>query len=198
MRIVNKCREFQEKWGGRLPSSNGFVLTVQMNKTYSSKWMTVQWTAYITSILTVQMDDGPRDRPCYVNLDRSTVQWTAYVTSIWTVQVVDGPMDRQCYANLDRIYYSNLDPLKLRLWTVILDCPKMRLWTVILEWPKLRLWTVILDGPNLRPSPNRILQCAALLAAEGRLSLARCLIVRPDANSSELSYRYCILLHHLS
>ena len=27
------------------------------------------WTAYDTSIWTVQVDDGPMDRPCYVNLD---------------------------------------------------------------------------------------------------------------------------------
>ena len=35
-----------------------------------SKWTMVQWTAYVTSILTVQMNDSPMDRPCYVNLDR--------------------------------------------------------------------------------------------------------------------------------
>ena len=99
----------------------------------------------------VQMDDGPMDRLCYVNLDcpngrRSngppmlrqfgpskwtTVQWTVHVTSIWTVQMDDGPMDRLCYVNLDgpldRLYYGNLDRPKLRLWTVILDCPKIRL-----------------------------------------------------------------------
>ena len=60
---------------------------------------------------------------------------------------------------------------------------------------------------GLRPSPNRILQCAASLAASGYdrpcgpikslflLSPARCLIVRPYADSSELSYSYYILLH---
>ena len=63
---------------------------------------------------------------------------------------------------------------------------------------------------GLRPSAITILQCAALLAAGGYdrpcgrikslflLSPARCLIVRPHANSSELSYSYSILLHHLS
>ena len=35
-----------------------------------SKWTMVQWTTYVTSILTVKMDDGPKDRPCYANLDR--------------------------------------------------------------------------------------------------------------------------------
>ena len=83
--------------------------------------------------LLVQMDDGPMDRLCYVNLDRpngrrsngppmlrqfgpskwTTVQWTAYVTSIWTVQMDDGPMDRPCDVildgPLDRLYYGNLD-----------------------------------------------------------------------------------------
>ena len=105
---------------GRLHSPNGVVWTVQMYETYSSKWTTVQWTAYVTSIWTVQMDDGPMDRPCNVNLD--------------------GP--------LDRLYYGNLDRPKLRLWTVILDRPKIRLWTVILDRPKLRLLTVILDDPK--------------------------------------------------
>ena len=57
--------------------------------------------------LLVQMDDGPMDRLCYVNLDRpngrrsngppmlrqfgpskwTTVQWTVRVTSIWTVYI---------------------------------------------------------------------------------------------------------------
>ena len=36
--------------GGRLPSPNGVVWTVQMYETYSSKWTTVHWTAYITVI----------------------------------------------------------------------------------------------------------------------------------------------------
>ena len=83
---------------GRLHSPNGVVWTVQMYETYSSKWMTIQWTAYVKSIWTDQMDSGPMDRLCYVNLDRPngrqsigpssiwTVHWTAYITVIWTVQ----------------------------------------------------------------------------------------------------------------
>ena len=118
--------------------------------------------------LLVQMDHNPMDRLCSVNLDRpngrwyngppmlrqfglskwTMVQWTDYVTSIWTVQMDDGPMDRLCCVNLDRLYYSNLDRPKLRLWTVILDRPKLQLWAVILDRPKLRLWTVILDDPK--------------------------------------------------
>ena len=87
---------------------NGVVWTIQMYKTYSSKWTTVQWTACVTSIWTVQIDDGPMDRLCYVNLDCpngqrpmlrqfgpskwTTVQWNVHVTSIWTVQMDDGAM----------------------------------------------------------------------------------------------------------
>ena len=126
-----------------------------------TKWTVVQWTAYVTSIWTVQMDDGPMDRVCYINLGCpnrrqsdgpptlrqfgpfkwTMVQWTVHETSIWTVQM-DGP--------LDRLYYGNLDRPKLRLLTLILDCQKIRLWTVILDRPKLRLWTVILDRLKLR------------------------------------------------
>ena len=57
-----------------------------------SKRQMVQWTAYVTSIWTVQMDSSPMDRPCYVNLD--------------------GPSDH--------VYYANLDHPKLRLWSIIL------------------------------------------------------------------------------
>ena len=87
-----------------------------------TKWKVVQWAAYVTSIWTVQMDDGPMDSVCYVNLDRpnrqqsdgppmlrqfgpfkwTMVQWTVYVPSIWTVQMDHGQMDRPCNVNLDR------------------------------------------------------------------------------------------------
>ena len=67
----------------------------------SFKRMAFQWKAYVMSIWTVQMDDGPMNSPCYVNLDRPnapssiwTVNWTTYITLIWTVQN---------YANLDNI-----------------------------------------------------------------------------------------------
>ena len=120
-----------------------------MYETYPSKWMTIQWYAYVTSIWTVHMDDGPMDRLCYVNLDRPNgrrsngpfmlrligpPKWT---TVHWTVVYLDSP--------LDWLYYGNLDRPKLRLWTITLDCPKIWLLTVILERPKLQLWTIILD-----------------------------------------------------
>ena len=115
-------------FGGRLHNPNGIVWTVQMYKNLLVQMDdgSMDWT--------FQMDGGPMDRQCYINLDRSnggrsngppmlcqfgpskwmTVQWTAYVSSIWTVQM-DGPLDR------------NLDRPKLRLLTIILDLPKIRL-----------------------------------------------------------------------
>ena len=45
-----------------------------------SKWTRVQWTAYVTSIWTVQM---------------TTVQWTVHVTSIRTVQMDDSLLDHR-------------------------------------------------------------------------------------------------------
>ena len=77
--------------------------------------------------LTVQMDDGPMDRP---NGQRSNGQskWTVHVTSIWTVQMDNCPTDRLCYVNLDRP--------KLRSLPVILDHKTIRLLTVILDRPK--------------------------------------------------------------
>ena len=99
-------------------------------------------------VWTVQMDNGPLDRLCYVNLARpngrrlrqfgpskwTLVQWTVHFTSLWTIVHLDGPFDR--------LYCGNLDRPKLQLRTVILDCPKIRLSTVILERPKLRLWSL--------------------------------------------------------
>ena len=58
-----------------------------------SKWATVQWTAYVMSIWTVQMDDGQMDRLYYINLDRPNGQ-----------QSNEPSMLRQY-----RLYYSNLD-----------------------------------------------------------------------------------------
>ena len=72
--------------------------------------------------LSVQMDGGPMDRLCYVDLDRpngrrsngppilrlfgpskwTAVQWTTYVTLIWPVQMDGGP--------INHLYYINLDP----------------------------------------------------------------------------------------
>ena len=111
----SKCTKLTRPNGRR---SNGSPMLRQFRP---SKWTTVQWTVYVTSIWTVQMDDGPMDSPCYVNLD--------------------GP--------LERLYYGNLERPKLRLWTVILGHPKLWFWTVILERQKLRFWTVILDHPKL-------------------------------------------------
>ena len=72
----------------QLDGPNIRSLTVQM--------ATVQWTVHVTSIWTVQMDDGLMDRICNVNLDRPKIR-------LWTV-VLDRP--------------------KLRLGTVILDRQK--------------------------------------------------------------------------
>ena len=111
--------------------SNGPPMLLQFGP---SKWTAVQWTAYVTSVWTVQMDDGPMDRLCYVNLDRPNGQRSngppmlrQFGPSKWTTMVfhLDGP--------LDRLYYGKLDRPKLRLWTVILDRPKRRSWTVILD-----------------------------------------------------------------
>ena len=52
-RIKSAPRVPKIEGGGRLHSPNGVVWTVQMYETYSSKWTTIQWTAYVTSILTV-------------------------------------------------------------------------------------------------------------------------------------------------
>ena len=126
--------------------SNGPPMLCQFGP---SKWTTVEWTAYVTSIWTVQMEDGPMDRLCYVNLDRlngrrsngpsmlrqfGPSKWT---TVHWTVVHLNGP--------LDHLYLANLNSSKLWSWTVILDSLKIRMWTVILALPKLRLGTVILD-----------------------------------------------------
>ena len=95
---IEQCSDARAVLSGRLHSPNGVVWAVQMYKTYSSKWTMIQWTAYVTSIWTVQMDDSSMDRLCYVNLDRPNgrrsngplsiwmVHWTAYITVIWTVQ----------------------------------------------------------------------------------------------------------------
>ena len=88
----SKCKKLTRSNERR---SNGPPMLRQFRQ---SKWTTVQWTAYITSIWIVQMDDGPMEGPCYVNLDRPngrrstgpssiwTVQLTAYITVIWTAQ----------------------------------------------------------------------------------------------------------------
>ena len=39
-----------------------------------SKWTPVRWTGYVTSIWTIQIDDGPMDRLGSVNLDRPNGQ----------------------------------------------------------------------------------------------------------------------------
>ena len=98
---------------GRLHSPNGVVWTVQMYETYSSKWMTIQWTANFKSFWTDQMDGGPMDHLCYVNFDRPNgrrsnglpmlrqfgpSKWT---TVHWTVVHLDGPLDRLYYGKLE-------------------------------------------------------------------------------------------------
>ena len=52
----SKCTKLTRP-NGRL--SNGPPMLRQF---VQSKWTAVQWTAYVTSIWTVQMDDGPLDR----------------------------------------------------------------------------------------------------------------------------------------
>ena len=42
---------------------------VQIYGHQPSKWTKVQLTVHVTSIWTIQMDNGPMDRLCYVNLD---------------------------------------------------------------------------------------------------------------------------------
>ena len=127
----SKCTKLSCPNGRR---SNGLPMLRQFGP---SKWTVVQWTAYVKSIWTVQMDDGPMDSLCYAKLDRPNGQrsngppmlrkyglskWTMVQ---WTVVHLDGP--------LDNLYYGNLDRPKPRLWTTILDCPKIRLCTVILD-----------------------------------------------------------------
>ena len=51
-----------------------------------SKWTAVQWTAYVTLIWTVQMDDGLMDRLCYTNLDCPNGRRSNRLLSIWTVK----------------------------------------------------------------------------------------------------------------
>ena len=61
-----------------------------------SKLKAVQWTAYVTSIWTVQIKGGPMDRLCYVNLDRPNGRRSngpSMLTQIWNVQMENGPMD---------------------------------------------------------------------------------------------------------
>ena len=75
--------------------------------------------------LLVQMDDGPMDRLCYVNLDRPngqrsngplsiwTVHWTAFITVIWTVQNYGcGPLfwTVQNYGCGEALYYYTINP----------------------------------------------------------------------------------------
>ena len=62
--------------------SNGPPMSRQFGP---SKGTVVQWTAYVMSIWTVQMDDGPMDLLCYVNLDLPNEQWSIGPSSIWTV-----------------------------------------------------------------------------------------------------------------
>ena len=91
--IDGLCYVNLDRPNGRL--SNGPLMLSQFGP---SKWTTVQWTAYVTSIWTVHIDDGPMDHQCYINLNRAnqrrsngpssiwTDHWTAYIMVIWTVQ----------------------------------------------------------------------------------------------------------------
>ena len=46
----------------KAPQSKWSCMDRQMYKTLLPKWTTVQWTAYVTSIWTVQINDNPMDR----------------------------------------------------------------------------------------------------------------------------------------
>ena len=95
----SKCTKLTRPNGWR---SNGLPMLSQFGPT---KWTVVQWTAYVTSIWTVQMDDGPMDRVCYVNLDRPNRQQSDWPPTLrqfgpfkwtmvqWTVVHLDSPLD---------------------------------------------------------------------------------------------------------
>ena len=140
----SKCTKLTRPNGWR---SNGLPMLSHFGPT---KWTVVQWTAYVTSIWTVQMDDGPMDRPCNVNLDRPNGRRSIGPSSIWMVQIdvtyavhrtvvyLDSPNGRRSNGqSIGPPIYGNLDRQKLRLWTVILDRLKIQLWTVILDCHKI-------------------------------------------------------------
>ena len=187
-----------------------------------SKWNTVQWTihvtsiwtAYITVIWTVQ------------NYGCGPSFWTVQKIRLWTVilerpdpckfctKLRGGPPPQKCAKYSKGGTLSILcTPPPSRMCKIGLPDEALYYYTKYLGyrrvgWPLATPHIGWLWG--LRVLPNQILQCAASLSAGSYdgpcglieslflLSLAHCLIVRPYADTSEFSYSYCILLHHLS